>query len=178
MTDVELQTKLNKWYAKMNRYKDDELNFKLFKQAGFYNKRTKQSLSAELFHRRFDGSNFEQMVKLLDEQLDRNYIFEVNNDRKETIVKMLYAMGLDEDAKQLKDISTKKFIELDKEDMWKFVKDIYGENRSILIEEQVSGKANNKSQEEIHNEIRDIHIENNEKYQEKMEDVYRSLGWL
>ena len=179
MTDVELQEKLNRWYAKMNRYKDDKLNQKLFKQAGFFNKRTKQALSSELFHKRYDGSKFKEIVDLLDKQLDRNYIFEVNYDRKENIVKMLYAMGLDEDAKQLKGLGIKKFMELDKDDSWKFVKEIYDSNKETLIAEQVKAIPLNKSQDEIHEEIREMDIAgNSKKYQTKMEDVYRKLGWL
>ena len=178
MTDAELQAKLNKWFNKMNRHIDDELDSLLFKNAHFYTESdgTRQSMSADLFKQKFQGKRYDDIVNVLEEQLKPSYFWKIDYNRKENIVKMLYAMGLDEDARMLNKLGIRKFHNLYKTSQWDFVKEIYGENKSILIAEQVSASAGVKTQDEIHNEIKEMDIGKNEKYK-KMQEIKTILGW-
>lgn len=177
MTDAELQAKLDKWFNRYNRYLDDEINNKLYNQSRFFNQvgNTKQSMTAEMFKQKFNGDHFDEIVNTLNSQLKQGYFWKIDKDRKESIVKMLYAMGLDEDAKYLQKLGIRKFKQLDKENMWDFVKDIYGQQREDIVAEYVAGKANNLLEDDIIDIIKEKGYGNLAK--EQLEEMYERLGW-
>ena len=92
------------------------------------------------------GDKLQYGLTMLNNVLDKNYIYNVNRRYKKYIEKSLYAMGSDNIANEVREMSMSKFLELYDAGTWDNVKETYDNARETkLAEYRASGYISNFS---------------------------------
>lgn len=77
-------------------------------------------------------------ITMLEERLDKNYMYKVNKQFKDNTSKMLYNMGLADYAERIKQMKVSDFLKLGVDEVWNFVSDVYKNTERTALAETVA----------------------------------------